>query len=307
MKQPLLAHIATGLGVCCFIFALAGSASAQLLFLDNFDKSGPPCCDDIDPGTGDALGRQTGLYAPLDYIEDLDHEHPSGVRNNMTQVNNPAFPNALQLAPSTDTNFEMSVPARADHDFADAPGAGNQTVIEVDMNPVHDSSGVQVTSTAAAKLDFTLGSISLFDHGGWSFQSGTDLASGDLDPADSGGSGGPFAGFHQVRVELETAAYVLSNLLNLRVLVDGVPLPIDTDGTPSVLETSLGATGGLFVRLIGETDSTAPGKISGFTAFTLHGFDNLRIAIEPVPEPSSLLMLILAAGISCRLRRRAAD
>jgi hypothetical protein len=286
--------------------ALGRAASAQLLFQDNFDKSGPPCCDDIDPATGDALGRQTGIYAPLDYIEDLDHEHPSGVRNNMTQVNNPGFPNALQLAPSTDTGFEMSVPARPDHDFADAPGAGNQTVIEVDINPVHDSSGVQVTGTAAARVDFTLGVISLFDHGGWSFQSGAHVASGDLDPVDTGGLGGSFAGFHNVRVELETLAYVLGNPLDMRVLVDGAPLAIDTDATPGVFETSLGSTGGLFVRLIGETDSTAPGKISGFTVFTLHGFDNLRVAIEAVPEPCSLLMLTSAAlAIGFCHRRRA--
>jgi hypothetical protein len=286
------------------MIALGRPASAQLLFQDDFDKSGPPCCDDIDPGTGDALGRQTGLYAPLDYVEDPDHEHPAGARNNMTQVNNPAYPNALQLAPSVDTGFEFSVPARADHDFADAPGAGNQTVIEVAIDPVHDASGVQVTGTAAARLDFSLGSIALFDHGGWSFQSGVDVASGDLDAADPGGLGGSFAGFHDVRVELETDAYVIGNPLDIRVQVDGLPLAIDSDGTPNVLETLVGSTGGLFVRLIGESDTTGPGKIGGFTVFTLHGFDDLAIGIEPVPEPNSVLMLTSGAIALALLHRR---
>lgn len=294
MKTPFR-HCTFWLGIGCAITLFSASVRGQLLFEDSFDKSGPPCCDDIDPNSGDAVARQTGLYAPLDYLEDLDHEHPSGIRNNMTQVNNPAFSHALMLAPSTDMGFEVSVPARPDHDFSDAPGPGNHTVIEVDINPVHDSLGVQITGTAAAKLDFTLGTISLFDHGAWSFASGMHLASGDLDLADGGGLGGSFAGFHHVRVEMATAAHVIGNPLDIRVLVDGAPLPIDTDGTPSIFETSISGSGGLFVRLIGESDGTAPGKSGGLTVFTLHGFDNLRIAIEPVPEPTSIPLLLSAA------------
>ena len=168
-------------------------------------------------------------------------------------------------------------------------------MIEVDMNPVHDSSGVQVTGTAAAKLDFSLGTVSLFDHGAWIFSSGSSTASGDLDVLDSGGAGGSFAGFHHVRVELIAEAYLLGNPLGIRVLVDGSPLAIDTDGTPNILDTSVPIMSGLFVRLLGETDGTAPGKVGGFTAFTLHGFDNLRIAIEAVPEPSSILLLMSLA------------
>ncbi len=191
--------------------------------------------------------------------------------------------------------------------FQNAPGLAGRTVIEMDVNPVHDSSGVQVTGTAAATLDFTLGKISLFDHGGWSFNSGSSSASGDLDPLDSGGADGSFAGFHHVRVELITDAYTLGNPLGIRVAVDGTPLAIDTDGTPNLLDTSVPVMSGLFVRLLGETDGTAPGKISGFTVFTLHGFDNLRISLETVPEPSSILLLLSAAlAYGSFGRRRAA-
>lgn len=259
-----------------------------MLFEDNFNKTGPPCCDNIDPATGDAPGRQSGSAAPLDYLEDLDHEDPGGGRNNMTQVNNPDYLNALLLAPSNDLGFEVGVFAQPDHDFSDDPGPGNRTVIEVDINPVHDSTGIQVTSSAAATLHFAIGRLSLYDHGGWDFSSGPATASGDLDPLDAGGLGGSFAGFHNVRVELTTDAYVHGNPLTMRVLVDGSPLAIDTDGSPDILESAVPILGaGLAVKLEGVTDASAPGKVSGFTAFTLHGFDNLRIAIEPVPDPSA--------------------
>ena len=307
MSCSPLGNLAARAAGWCIAVALSDTAIGQVLFSDNFNKSGSPCCNNIDPDVADALGRQTGFYAPLNYLEDVDHEHPSGARNNMTQVNNPDYPIALLLAPSNDVGFEIGVVARPDHDFSDAPGSGGLTAIEVDMNPVHDSSGVQVTGTAAAELDFSLGTVSLFDHGAWSFSSGASTASGDLDVLDSGGAGGSFAGFHHVRVELITDAYILGNPLGIRVLVDGSPLAIDTDGTPNILDTSVPIMSGLFVRLLGETDGSAPGKVAGFTVFTLHGFDNLQIAIEAVPEPSSILLLMLGAMSigSLRCRRSA--
>ncbi len=121
MKLSLLGRLETSFAIYCVTITLASSASAQLLFEDNFNKSGPPCCDNIDPDVADALGRQSGLYAPLDYVEDVDHENPSGIRNNMTQVNNPDYPNALLLAPSRDVGFEIVVFARPDHDFSERP------------------------------------------------------------------------------------------------------------------------------------------------------------------------------------------
>ena len=120
---------------------------------------------DINPGLADEPDRQTGNVAPLDYLEDVD-TGVGGVRPNLTQINNPDYPDAILLAPSTDFGFEGLVFIRPDQDFLEAPGPGGRMIIGFDANPVHGTSGVQVTGDAPIVVRFVQLEFQLFDGGG---------------------------------------------------------------------------------------------------------------------------------------------
>ena len=136
--------------------SMADVSRAGILFKDNFNTSQPTDNIQPDPSGNDETGRQTGSLAPLSYIQDVDWEF-GGARDNMTQLNNPDFFDALLLAPSQDFNFEHSVYVKPDHNFVEDPGAGNMMVISYDANPVHDSKGIQVTDEAPIRIRFAHG------------------------------------------------------------------------------------------------------------------------------------------------------
>ena len=290
------------------MFSFAAPAFGAVVFSDDFDAVLPS--DDINPGANDEPDRQDGSAAPLDYVEDLD-TGVGGSRPNLTQINNPDYPDAILLAPSTDVGFEQTVFIRPDYNFVEAPGAGGHMKISFDANPVHPSAGVQVAGAAPIRVSFVQGvEFKLFDGGEWEFLAGAHTASGDLDPGDSGGTGGTFEGYHAVEIELETDAFVSGNSLLVRIRVDGGLLPIDTDATPTVYATSIVPGPTNLVAISGQTDPTAPGKSGPFTVFTLHSIDNLEISTgvsASVPAGSVLGRLLLAAALvgSASVSRRA--
>ena len=300
-------------GLCVLVLfcllSMAGVGRGELLFKDNFNTSQPT--DDIqpDPLGNDETGRQTGSLAHLSYIQDADWEF-GGARENMTQLNNPDFFDALLLAPSQDFNFEHSVYVKPDHNFVEDPGAGNMMVISYDANPVHDSKGVQVTDEAPIRIRFAHGlEFLLYDGGNFEFyKPGFGiLGSDDLEPMDAGESGGLFSGFHNVRIHLITEAWDTGNSLDVSIYVDDVLVEIDTDATPTLFETTVqtlppGGDPENFITLTGHSDPDAPGKVAGLTVFTLHGIDNFAVSIAPIPEPATLGLLLL--GGLALLRRR---
>ena len=302
-----------GLAVLGLLLFVSEAAQAGVVFRDSFDATVPN--DDINPGPTDEPDRQGGSAAPLDYLEDPD-TGVGGLRPNLTQVNNPDYPDALLLAPSTDFGFEQTVHIQPDHDFLEAPGPNSRMTIRFDANPVHPTSGVQVAGAAPIIVRFLHGlEFLLFDGGEWGFTGdGAFTSSGDLDPGDPGGLGGSFEGFHSVEVSLETDAFSSSSTLDVRVRVDGILVPIDTDATPTVFASTLLAVPVNSIVLSGRTDPTAPAKSGPFTVFTLHGLDNLRIETELVPVSVPALpggtYLVLAAGllacamVAMRLRLR---
>jgi len=294
------------------LLSFSAPARGGEVFRDDFDAILPT--DDINPGANDEPDRQAGSAAPLDYIEGLQ-TGVGGLRPNLTQVNNPDYPDAILLAPSMDAGFEQSVFIRPDHDFVEAPGPGGHMKIRFEANPVHPSAGVQVAGDAPIVVTFVHGlQFQVFDGGEWKFIAGAHIASGDLDAGDSGGTGGTYEGYHAVEIELITDAFVFGNSLEVRVRVDGGLLPIDTDGTPTVYASSIIAGPSNLVSIAGRTDPTAPGKSGPFTIFTLHSIDDLAISTgvdAPVPAASGLGRLFLAAvllgaaGIALRAHRAA--
>jgi hypothetical protein len=173
--------------------------------------------------------------------------------------------------------------------------------IRFDANPVHPTAGVQVAGAAPIIVRFLHGlEFHLFDGGEWGFTGdGAFTSSGDLDPGDAGGLGGSFEGFHAVEVALETDAFSFGNSLDVSVRVDGVPVAIDTDATPTVFESAIVAAPENLIVLSGRTDPSAPSTSGGFTTFTLHGLDNLRIETGPSPIPAlpGLARLLAAAAL----------
>ena len=288
------------------IVVAAQAAHAQLVFRDNFNVTGPS--NDINPGAGDEPDRQTGSAAPLDYLEDPD-TGVGGLRPNLTQVDNPDYPDALLLAPSNDFGFEKTIFIQPDHDFIEAPGPGGRMVIGFEANPVHPSSGVQVAGDAALSVTFLHGlEFQLFDGGEWVFfGDGAFMSSGDLDPGDPGGLGGSFEGFHAVEVEAITDAFVAGNDLDVRVKVDGSLVAIDTDGSAYVFESSVDPAPSNAILIKGCTDPAAPAKVGGFTVFTLHGVDDLDVSIEifdvpAIPGGAWLLLVASLLGASVLAR-----
>ncbi|MCP4002892.1 MAG: hypothetical protein GY725_01725 [bacterium] len=289
----------TGLAVLALVLFVSEAAQGAVVFSDNFNATVPN--DDINPGATDEPGRQSGSAAPLDYLEDPD-TGLGGIRPNLTQVNNPDYPDAILLAPSTQFGFEQNVHIQPDHDFLEAPGANSHMTIRFDANPVHPTSGVQVAGAAPIVVGFLHGlEFRIFDGGEWGFTGdGAFTSSGDLDPGDAGGLGGSFEGFHTVEVALETDAFVFGNSLDVSVRVDGVLVAIDTDATPTVFESAIVAGPANLIVLSGRTDPTAPATSGGFTTFTLHGLDNLEIETGPVPIATplpGLARLLLAVGL----------
>ena len=88
------------------LLSFGAPALGGVIFSDDFDAILPS--DDINPGANDEPDRQAGSAAPLDYIE-LSETGVGGLRPNLTQINNPDYPDAILLAPSTDAGFEQSV------------------------------------------------------------------------------------------------------------------------------------------------------------------------------------------------------
>jgi len=287
-----------GSAALALVLLFSEAAQAGLVFRDNFDATVPN--DDINPGATDEPGRQGGSAAPLDYLEDPD-TGAGGSRPNLTQVNNPDYPDAILFAPSTATGFEQTVHIQPDHDFLEAPGPNGRMTIQFDANPVHATSGVQVAGAAPIVVSFLQGlDFRLFDGGEWGFTGdGAFTSSGDLDPGDAGGLGGSFEGFHAVEVTLDTDAFSFGNSLDVSVRVDGIPIAIDTDATPTVFESAVVAAPANLIVLSGRTDPTAPGKSGGFTVFTLHGLDNLRIetGLIPLPALPGLARMLAAASL----------
>ena len=280
------------------VFFVSEAAQAGVVFRDDFDATVPN--DDINPGPTDEPDRQGGSAAPLGYLEDPD-TGVGGSRPNLTQINNPDYPDAILLAPSMALGFEQTVYIQPDHDFLEAPGPFGRMIIRFDANPVHPTSGVQVAGAAPIIVRFLHGlEFLLFDGGEWGFTGdGAFTSSGDLDPGDAGGLGGSFEGFHAVEVALETDAFSFGNSLDVSVRVDGVPVAIDTDATPTVFASTFVATPENLIRLSGRTDPTAPSTSGGFTTFTLHGLDNLSIETGPSPIPAlpGLARLLAAAAL----------
>jgi len=289
------------------LLSFGAPALGAVVFSDDFDAILPS--DDINPGANDEPDRQAGSAAPLDYIEDSD-TGVGGLRPNLTQINNPDYPDAILLAPSTDTGFEQSVFIRPDHDFVEAPGPGGHMKIRFEANPVHPSAGVQVAGDAPIVVTFVHGlEFKLFDGGEWEFLAGAHTESGDLDPADSGGTGGTFEGYHAVEVELSTDAFMSGNSLDVRIRVDGGLLPIDTDGTPTVFASSIVPGPTNLVAIAGRTDPTAPGTSGPFTVFTLHSIDDLEIStgVDAQVPAASALGVCAAERDSCKRGSVAGD
>ena len=126
-----------GSAALALVFFVSEAAQAGVVFRDDFDATVPN--DDINPGPTDEPDRQGGSAAPLDYLEDPD-TGVGGLRPNLTQVNNPDYPDAILLAPSTDFGFEQNVHIQPDHDFLEAPGPNGRMTIRFDANPVHPTS-----------------------------------------------------------------------------------------------------------------------------------------------------------------------
>jgi len=80
----------------------------------------------------DLAGRQSGLLAPLPYVESIA-TGAGGALDNLTQVNNPAVPNALRLAdqPSANQTFTF---VSLERNFA-ADGLGIQQ-LHVEIDPL---------------------------------------------------------------------------------------------------------------------------------------------------------------------------
>lgn len=257
---------------------------ADLLFKDNFNTKSPTLDINPDPDN-DAIGRQTGSLANLTYNQAPPHI-PGGTHDNMTQLDNPSFPNALMLAPSRALHFETSAYAEPDYDFTVDPGAGNMMVISYDANPVHDSAGVQFANEAPIKIRFAHSlEFLLYDGGDFEFVTPSLglVNSGDLAPTDSGGGiGGDFSGFHNVRIHLITDAWIMGNSLDVRIFVDNILLDIDTDATPTLFETTVKISPQNFIKLSGDADPDGP--TAGTVKFTLHGIDNFAVSIALAPE-----------------------
>ncbi len=265
--------------------SIADVSRAELLFKDNFNTKSPTLDINPDPDPGnDAIGRQTGSLATLTYNQAPPHI-PGGTHDNMTQLDNPSFPNALLLAPSNTYLFETSAYAEPDYDFAVDPGAGNMMVISYDANPVHDSAGVQFANEAPIKIRFAHSlEFLLYDGGNFEFYTPDFglLGSGDLAPTDPGGTGGDFSGFHNVRIHLITDAWTLGNSLDVRIFVDNILVDIDTDATPTLFETTVKNPLQHFIKLSGDADPDGP--TGGTPQFTTHGIDNFAVSIALAPE-----------------------
>jgi hypothetical protein len=280
------------------LLAFAAPAFGGVVFSDDFGAILPS--DDVNPGANDEPGRQAGTAAPLDYVEDAD-TGVGGLRPNLTQINNPDYPDAILLAPSNDFGFEKTIFIQPDHDFIDHPGAGGRMVISFEANPVHPSAGVQVAADAALSVTFLHGlEFQLFDGGEWVFfGDGAFMSSGDLDPGDPGGLAGSFEGFHAIEVEAITDFFLAGNDLDIRVKVDGAFVAIDTDGSPTVFESSVAVAPSNAILIKGRTDPAAPAKVGGFTVFTLHGVDDLEVSIQifDVPAMPGVAWALLAASL----------
>jgi hypothetical protein len=129
---------------------------STLLFRDNFNTDANPNGDGwYDLNHAFDGSRQSGLVAPIPYLEP-DATTAGGPADNLTQVNNPGFPNTLLLAndPAAGHNFTYVWP---DQNFA-AAGLGVQD-LQVAIDPLGPGSSASTDHWAAIVFGTTPGSF----------------------------------------------------------------------------------------------------------------------------------------------------
>lgn len=253
---------------CGFYVTVLSAPPEEILVGDTFDVSVPSHDVNFEP----MLGRQSGLLAPLDYVElaGTTHGGPTDYQTRLDgsclvfEPTNP--PSALRLA---------TVSPR--HDFIE----GSEFSIEFDVDPGANDPGNTSTDWAAIILGSTNGNVSVNASGGGVgilFRNNGNLQvyDGSTPVYDGHGDfpGGhlPYGRFH-VRIDVSADAFDGSPAL-VAARVDGIPIRLSPTGPMTFLKTNGFAANWITLAGFGNTN-------------WLHLFDNLtvmargRIAAEP--------------------------
>lgn len=237
----------------------AAAADFSLLFTDTFESS-----ETYDINLEAASGRQSGVIAPLNYVE-------SAPSDDQTQVNAADAPGKLRL--EARNNAPTVSP---DHNFIE----GGTFSIEFDIDPgLNDVGGTSddwtaVVFGATKSKQFVNGS----DGFGILFRNNGNIQVFDSGAAVYGGNGGVDGGLPQeefhVRIDVVTANFLFGSPATLTVSVNGQAIDVATDAGGAGLKsyTKQGGLGGNYLSFLSYASA---GKDWVST------FDNIAVSAIP--------------------------
>lgn len=262
-----------------------------VLLQDNFDLRNDPAAPHVPVGDYDInaglAGRHAGMFAGTRYVETA-HSASGGPGDLASQVDMASAPDALMLGANAGLGAAFTA-VSPNVDFGLRGLDVRHTTFEFDVDPYMPGSGAgdnwasfRFGDTAPVQYVNAPGGIGILfrDSGAYeAFDGSTYLGSGTAFTGQ---------GFHAIRIEVDALAF------------DGSPAAIaafaDGSETPFFTYTKAGGFLGNYITLGGS---------SGSSDNMLHGFDNLMVTVEHVPEPASWALLALgAAALAAAGRRR---